>query len=49
MMPDVRCPHDGQPKYVAETNPEKSAFRLWRCPQYDSSRTNEEDLVNQLL
>jgi hypothetical protein len=48
MTPRVTCPRDGQPMYLAETNPEKKAFRLWRCPQCHSSRTNEEDLVNEM-
>jgi len=48
MTPRVACPRDGQPMYLAETNPEKKAFRLWRCPQCHSSRTNEEDLVNEM-
>jgi len=36
------CPHDGQPMYLAEVKPEKRSFRLWRCPQCNASRTNEE-------
>jgi hypothetical protein len=47
-VPEVRCPRDGAPMYLAETNPEKKAFRLWRCPQCHSSRTNEQDLVNEM-
>jgi len=39
---------DGQPIYLAETNPGKKAFRLWRCPQCDSTRTNEENLLNEM-
>ena len=48
LTPGVRCPRDGQPMYLAETNSEKRAFRLWRCPQCDSSRTNEEGLVSDI-
>jgi hypothetical protein len=48
MTPRVRCPRDGQPMYLAQTNPQKKAFRLWRCPQCHSNRTNEEDLVNEM-
>jgi len=48
-MPRILCPRDGRPMYLAETNPVKSAFRLWRCPQCDSTLTNEEDLVNNVL
>lgn len=46
ITPHVRCPRDAQPMYLAETNPEKRAFRLWRCPQCDSSHTNEEGLIS---
>lgn len=46
MLPRRRCPRDGQPMYLAEVDPGKRSFRLWRCPQCDSSQTNEEDLVN---
>jgi hypothetical protein len=45
MVPGVRCVHDGMPMYLAETNPEKKGFRLWRCPQCNGVRTNEEGLV----
>ena len=45
MVPRVRCPHDGTPMYLAETDREKKDFRLWRCPYCDGRRTNEEDLV----
>ena len=48
LTPRVTCSRDGQPMYLAEINQEKRAFRLWRCPQCDSSRTNEEGLVNQI-
>jgi hypothetical protein len=48
MTPRVTCPRGGQPMYLAETNPEKRAFRLWRGPQCHLSRTNEEDLVNEM-
>jgi hypothetical protein len=48
MTPHVICPRDGRRMYLAETNLAKRAFRLWRCPQCDSTRTNEEDLVNEL-
>jgi len=46
LTPRVTCPRDGQPMYLAEINQEKRAFRLWRCPQCESSRTNEEGLVS---
>jgi hypothetical protein len=47
MVPRVRCPYDGMPMYLAETNPEKRGFRLWRCPQCDGRLTNEEGLIGQ--
>lgn len=46
--PRVKCPQDGGPMYLAALNPEKRDFRLWRCPQCDSSRTNEEGLANDV-
>ena len=45
MVPRVRCLHDGMPMYLAEINQEKRDFRLWRCPQCDGRRTNEEGLI----
>jgi len=45
MVPGVRCAHDGMPMYLAEINPEKRGFRLWRCPRCDGRRTNEEGLA----
>ena len=44
-VPRVRCPHDGTPMYLAEIDLQKRGFRLWRCPQCDGRRTNEEDLI----
>ena len=45
MVPNVRCPHDGTPMYLAEVDPDKKGFRLWICPQCDGRRTNEEGLI----
>jgi hypothetical protein len=45
MVPRVQCPHDGTPMYLAEIDPAKRDFRLWRCPQCDGRRTNEEGLI----
>ena len=42
-MPRVSCPKDAQLMYLAEVTPEKRSFRLWKCPQCDGSRTNQED------
>ena len=48
MAPRVRCPRVGQLMCLAEVNPEKRTFRLWRCPQCDASRTNEDGLVSEI-
>ena len=45
VVPRVRCPHDGKPMYLAEIDLEKRGFRLWKCPQCDGRRTNEEGLT----
>jgi hypothetical protein len=42
ITPRVSCPKDGQHMYLAEVIPERSDFRLWKCPQCNGSRTNEE-------
>jgi hypothetical protein len=42
-MPRVSCLKDGQLMYLAEVMPEKTNFRLWKCPECDGSRTNQED------
>jgi hypothetical protein len=44
-MPKVNCFLDGAPMYLAQIDPEKRAFRLWRCPQCGTTLTNEEGLV----
>ena len=49
MLPRVRCPHDGEPMYLVEIDREKRDFRVWRCPQCDARRTNEEGLVGLAL
>ena len=45
VVPSVRCLRDGTPMYLAQIDPEKREFRLWRCPQCDGRRTNEEGLI----
>ena len=45
VVPRVRCPHDGKPMYLAEIDPKKRGFRLWRCPQCDGRHTNEDALT----
>ncbi len=42
IMPRVSCPHDRQLMYLAEVRPEQRGYRLWRCPECNMSRTNEE-------
>ena len=41
MMPELVCSQDGLPMYLAESDLRKRAFRLWRCPQCNSSRSEE--------
>jgi hypothetical protein len=43
--PSVTCTHDGSSMYLAEVQPRNTSYRLWRCPQCEASRTNEEGLV----
>ncbi len=40
--PRVICPTDGRLMYLAEVSPQRSSFRLWKCPDCNESRTNEE-------
>jgi len=40
--PRVSCPEDGQLMYLAEVSPQKTSFRLWKCPECDQSRSNED-------
>jgi hypothetical protein len=42
MAPRVSCHRDGHPMYLAEVRPERRSFRLWKCPECNASRTNEE-------
>jgi len=42
MVPRVPCLDDGTPMYLAEIDREKTDFRLWKCPQCDGRRSNEE-------
>jgi hypothetical protein len=45
--PCTRCPRHGLPMYLAEVQPRKRSFRLWRCPLSGckASLTNERHLV----
>lgn len=42
IKPRVSCPHDGHLMYLAEVRPERRSFRLWKCPECNTIRTNEE-------
>ena len=42
--PRVNCPNDGQLMYLAEVSPQKGSFRLWKCPECNQRRTNEDIL-----
>jgi hypothetical protein len=42
IIPRVSCPQDRQLMYLAEIRPEQRSYRLWRCPECDMSRTNQE-------
>jgi hypothetical protein len=42
--PRVNCPNDGQHMYLAEVTPQRSSFRLWKCPECNQTRTNEDTL-----
>src|SRR5437899_12199868 len=42
ITPRVSCPNDGRLMYLSEVMPQRSSFRLWKCPECNGSRTNEE-------
>ena len=42
-MPHVSCSNDGQLMYLAEVTPERRSFRLWKCPECNLSRINEDE------
>jgi transposase-like protein len=44
-VPRVSCPGDEHPMYLAEVQPEKKKFSLWKCPECNASRTNKEFLL----
>ena len=44
VLPEVWCSQDGLPMYLAEVLPTQRSFRLWRCPQCNSSHRNEDEL-----
>jgi hypothetical protein len=42
IKPRVSCPHDGHLMYLGEIRPARKSFRLWKCPECNTVRTNEE-------
>jgi hypothetical protein len=44
MMPELVCSQDGLPMYLAAVLTTQRSFRLWRCPQCNSSRRNDDEL-----
>jgi hypothetical protein len=42
IIPRVSCPKDRCLMYLAAIRPEQRSYRLWRCPECNLSRTNEE-------
>jgi hypothetical protein len=41
MTPQVSCPHEGTPMYLAEVLAVHTSYRLWRCPQCNMARNNQ--------
>ncbi|PYU22907.1 MAG: hypothetical protein DMG32_17125 [Acidobacteria bacterium] len=41
-VPRISCPQDNQLMYLTEVRPQQRNYRLWRCPECNMSRTNEE-------
>jgi hypothetical protein len=41
ILPSVRCSSDERPMYLAEVQAERRSFRVWKCPECGSTRTNE--------
>jgi hypothetical protein len=40
MTPQVSCPHERTPMYLAEVLAVHTSYRLWRCPQCNMARSN---------
>ena len=40
--PHVGCSNDGQLMYLAEVMAGRRSFRLWKCPECNLTRINEE-------
>jgi len=49
ILPRVSCPTDGQPMYLAQVQPERRNFRLWKCPKCGATLTNEESTVGRKM
>jgi hypothetical protein len=41
ILPRVRCSADERPMYLAKVQAERRSFRLWKCPECGSTRSNE--------
>ena len=41
--PHVNCSNDGHLMYLAEVSPQRRSFRLWKCPECNLSRINDND------
>jgi hypothetical protein len=44
VTPCVECPVDGCLMYLAEVRADKRSYRLWKCPECDMTKNNEEKL-----
>jgi hypothetical protein len=42
IVPRVSCPQDGHLMYLAEIRPAQKNYRLWKCPECEMHRTNED-------
>jgi hypothetical protein len=42
IKPAVHCPKDWCPMYLAEVQPGNKSFRLWKCPECNTTHTNGE-------
>jgi ribosomal protein L37AE/L43A len=42
IRPRVSCPNDCHLMYLAEVRSERNSFRLWKCPECNTIRTNGE-------
>ena len=47
ILPRVRCPFDQQPMYLADSLSKSSNYRLWKCPECGTPRSNA-DFSNEL-